>query len=143
VFLTFSKIVGLLIIIGGGIARLFMGIIFKINLNINNLNLNFFNSKQGHYQHLLNAFEGTNTNILALASGFYGGTWAYDGWNNLNFVTEEIINPQRNLPLSIFLSVPLVTVVYLLVNISYFTAMSKEDLIQSEAFAIVIFFYLN
>ena len=29
-----------------------------------------------------------------LATAFYSGLWAYDGWNNLNYVTEEIINPE-------------------------------------------------
>ena len=36
-----------------------------------------------------------------LATAFYSGLWAYDGWNNLNYVTEEIINPKKNLPLSL------------------------------------------
>ena len=42
-----------------------------------------------------NSFVGTSTNVLAIAGGFYGGLWAFDGWNNLNYVTEEIINPKR------------------------------------------------
>ncbi len=46
-------------------------------------------------------FQGTTTNIAHIATAFYSGLWAYDGWNNLNYVTEEIVNPSVNLPLSI------------------------------------------
>ncbi|CAG7718886.1 unnamed protein product, partial [Allacma fusca] len=28
-----------------------------------------------------------------IAAAFFGGFYAYDGWNQLNFVTEEIKNP--------------------------------------------------
>jgi L-type amino acid transporter 9 len=62
--------------------------------------------------------------------------FAYDGWNAANFITEEIINPERNLPLAIVIGVPLVTIVYILVNISYFTVMSIDELIHSPAVAI-------
>ena len=47
----------------------------------------------GHTQHLSSGFEGTETNPGKIAIAFYNGMWAYDGWNNLNYVTEEIINP--------------------------------------------------
>lgn len=30
-----------------------------------------------------------------IATAFYTGLWAYDGWNNLNYVTEEIQNPSK------------------------------------------------
>ena len=45
-----------------------------------------------------------------LATAFYSGLWAYDGWNNLNYVTEEIINPRKNLPLSLIIGIPYVTI---------------------------------
>ena len=62
---------------------------------------------------------------------------AYDGWNNLNYVTEEIVNPKRNLPLSIIIAIPMVTVCYLLVNISYLAVMSPSEMMISEAVAVV------
>ena len=39
-------------------------------------------------------FAGTTTEVGKIATAFYSGLWAYDGWNNLNYVTEEIINPE-------------------------------------------------
>lgn len=72
-----------------------------------------------------------------LATAFYSGLWAYDGWNNLNYVTEEIINPKRNLPLSIAIAIPMVTICYLLVNISYLAVMSPSEMMISDAVAVV------
>ena len=62
---------------------------------------------------------------------------AYDGWNNLNYVTEEIVNPKRNLPLSIIIAIPMVTICYLLVNVSYLAVMSPSEMMISEAVAVV------
>ena len=78
-----------------------------------------------------------------IATAFYSGLWAYDGWNNLNYVTEEIINPKRNLPLSIIIAIPMVTVCYLLVNISYLAVMSPSEMMISDAVAVVSFKYLR
>ena len=43
----------------------------------------------------------------------------------------------RNLPRAIFIGIPLVTIVYLLTNISYFTVLSPQALLDSPAVAIV------
>lgn len=61
--------------------------------------------------------------------------WAYDGWNNLNSSTEELINPEKNLPLSIFISVPMVTIIYVLVNVSYLAVLDKNEFLESESAA--------
>ncbi|BFG01493.1 b(0-+)-type amino acid transporter 1 [Drosophila madeirensis] len=91
---------------------------------------------QGNTQHLSNAFNGPMPNVGAIATAFYTGLWAYDGWNNLNYVTEEIQNPSKNLPRSIIIGIPLVTLCYALINISYLAAMSPQEMIESEAVAV-------
>jgi amino acid transporter len=60
-----------------------------------------------------------------------------------NYVTEEIINPRRNLPLSIVIAIPMVTVCYLLVNISYLTVMSPSEMMISDAVAVVRYCFNN
>lgn len=80
---------------------------------------------------------GVPLKVGNVALAFYSGLWAYDGWNNLNYVTEEIINPRRNLPLSIVIAIPLVTVCYVLVNISYLAIMSPSEMMISDAVAVV------
>ncbi|CAF2801060.1 unnamed protein product [Rotaria sp. Silwood2] len=78
----------------------------------------------------------TVKNPSGVALSFYAGLWAYDGWNSLNTVTEELKNPQRNLWLSIVLALPAVTVLYVLTNISYFTVLSKAAMLSSNVVAV-------
>lgn len=91
---------------------------------------------QGNTQNLRDPFAGGTTSFGAIGLAFYNGLWAYDGWNQLNFITEELKNPYKNLPLAIIIGIPLVTVCYIFVNIAYFTVMTPVELLQSSAVAV-------
>lgn len=43
----------------------------------------------------------------------------------------------RNLPLAILIGIPLVSVCYVMVNVSYFTMMTPTEVLQSQAVAVV------
>ncbi|XP_055955640.1 b(0,+)-type amino acid transporter 1 isoform X2 [Patella vulgata] len=87
--------------------------------------------------YIAEGFEGTSKDPTTIALAFYNCLWAYEGWNNLNFITEEIKNPNRNLPLAILFGIPLTTMCYILVNVGYFAVMSKEELVLSDAVAMI------
>ncbi|XP_076788337.1 B(0,+)-type amino acid transporter 1 isoform X1 [Arvicanthis niloticus] len=91
---------------------------------------------QGHVKNFQNSFEGAQTSVGSISLAFYNGLWAYDGWNQLNYITEELRNPYRNLPMAIVIGIPLVTVCYILMNIAYFTVMTPTELLQSQAVAV-------
>ncbi|XP_010794700.1 b(0,+)-type amino acid transporter 1 [Notothenia coriiceps] len=91
---------------------------------------------QGNTENLSNAFEGSSTSVGTIGLAFYNGLWAYDGWNQLNFITEELKDPFRNLPLAIIIGIPLVSVCYVLVNVAYFTVLSPTELLLSPAVAV-------
>ncbi|KAM4017173.1 B(0,+)-type amino acid transporter 1 [Anomaloglossus baeobatrachus] len=91
---------------------------------------------QGNTQNFQNSFEGSQITVGGIGLALYNGLWAYDGWNQLNYITEELKNPYRNLPLAIILGIPLVMACYLLVNISYYTVMTPTELLQSPAVAV-------
>ncbi|TSM77382.1 b(0,+)-type amino acid transporter 1 [Bagarius yarrelli] len=91
---------------------------------------------QGNTGNLQNAFEGTSSNIGVIGMSFYQCLWAYDGWSTLNSVTEELKRPEVNLPRALMIAIPMVTVLYLLVNISYLAAMTPREMMVSSAVAV-------
>lgn len=95
-----------------------------------------FKLAQGHTEYLASGFEGTTGNPGLLATSFYNGLWAYDGWKQLTCITEELENPNRNLPIANTVGVSLVVVVYVITNVAYFTVMSPSDIIMSPAVAV-------
>ncbi|KAI3367948.1 hypothetical protein L3Q82_026771 [Scortum barcoo] len=66
------KVLALAVIILGGVVMLF----------------------QGHTENFDNSFEGTNVGVNTIGIAFYQGLWSYDGWNTLNYLTEELKHPE-------------------------------------------------
>src|SRR6476659_7285644 len=66
--------------------------------------------------------------ILAFGAAMVPILFAYGGWQNANYVAEEIENPQRNLPISILAGTIAVVAIYVLVNVVYLRAMGLEGL---------------
>ncbi len=67
------------------------------------------------------ASAGTlNFKFMGLA--LFAVLWTYDGWYSVSCTAEEIKNPRRNIPLSLFLGTAAITIIYLLVNVVYVMA---------------------
>ncbi|KAF2462381.1 large neutral amino acids transporter small subunit 2 [Lineolata rhizophorae] len=81
-------------------------------------------------------FDDTNTNISNWAVALYAGLWAFDGWDNVNYVTGEFINPSRDLPRVIHTSLPIVIVAYLSANVSYFLVLPLATIESSNTVAV-------
>lgn len=63
--------------------------------------------------------------------------WAYEGWINLNTVSEEMKNPKRNLPLSLIIAIGGITLLYVLFNYAIYRVIPADEvrsLIDSESF---------
>jgi APA family basic amino acid/polyamine antiporter len=73
--------------------------------------------------------EGMNFGSIFIGFGvaLIAVTWAFDGWNNVNFVAGEIKNPKRNLPLALIIGTLGVTFLYILVNYIYLFALPIND----------------
>ncbi|XP_038059587.1 b(0,+)-type amino acid transporter 1-like [Patiria miniata] len=111
-----AKVIALMVIIIAGLVKVFQG--------------------QTEYLDPSVSFEGSSTQFLGYGLAFYYGFWAYGGWDILNSITEELRNPSRNIPLAIGIAIPVVTTIYLLTNIAYFTTLSPTKLLASSAVAV-------
>ena len=68
---------------------------------------------------------------VALIAVFF----AYDGWVYVTWVSGEIKNPRRNVPLAMVLGVLAVGVVYILMNMTYVYAMPISEVARHETIA--------
>jgi basic amino acid/polyamine antiporter, APA family len=66
--------------------------------------------------------------LLAFGAAMVPILFAYGGWQNANYIAEEIDNPRRNLPFSLMLGTLTVVVIYLAVNVVYLRALGLEGL---------------
>ncbi len=72
-------------------------------------------------------------NMVGLGAALVPVLFTYGGWQQTNFIAEEIIDPERNLPRALLLGVAIVVVVYLLANITYLRVLGHAGLAASTA----------
>jgi amino acid transporter len=70
--------------------------------------------------------------VGAVLTALVPAMWAYNGFNDLGDVGEEIQNPGRNIPRAIILGLLTVGGLYLLANLVYFHALPLATLAQSQ-----------
>lgn len=95
---------------------------------------------------LTSFMNGVNTGNFATSFWPEGGFWtsligvfgalryaffAYSGWEGATYVAEEVKNPRRNLPLSLFAGIGGVLLLYLLVNTAYLNQLNVTEIIAS------------
>jgi APA family basic amino acid/polyamine antiporter len=68
------------------------------------------------------------TAIVAFGAALVPILFAYGGWQNANYIAEEIDNPRRNLPLSLIAGTLIVVLIYVTVNVVYLRALGLEGL---------------
>lgn len=77
-----------------------------------------------------------NLTNFGLISAFFAGLvpamFAYGGWQNVNFVAEEVRDPLRNLPRAILIGVLCVIFVYVGANIAYVHVLSAPGLATTK-----------
>ncbi len=71
--------------------------------------------------------------VIALGAALVPILFTYGGWQQTNFIAEEIVEPEKNLPRALVLGVAIVVVVYLLANVAYLSVLGPAGLAASTA----------
>ena len=64
--------------------------------------------------------------VFALGTAMVGSLFSSDSWNNVTFTAGEVMDPKRNLPLSLFFGVVLVSILYFLANVAYLVTLPLQ-----------------
>src|SRR6266478_3966029 len=67
------------------------------------------------------------------ATAFLGVLWAYHGWMNIAPVAEEVRDPQRNIPRSLFSGIGIVMFLYLGANVAYYLVIPQPEMAKMKA----------
>ena len=76
---------------------------------------------------------GTRNVGLAIGAALVPVLFAFGGWQQTNFIAEELIEPERNLPRALLAGVAIVVAVYLLANLAYVKTLGISGLAHSSA----------
>ncbi|MDQ6892390.1 MAG: amino acid permease [Acidobacteriota bacterium] len=71
--------------------------------------------------------------VAAVGTAMVGPLFSQSAWNNVTFAGEEIRRPERTLPLSLLAGCLIVTVLYVLANVSYANVLSLPEIAHAPA----------
>lgn len=81
------------------------------------------------------AVAHTAVNIGSFGLALISILWVYDGWADLTFVSGEVRNPERNLPLALLAGTLAVIVIYLAANSAYLHVITISEIAKSRLVA--------
>ncbi|TVY82283.1 b(0,+)-type amino acid transporter [Lachnellula suecica] len=70
------------------------------------------------------------------STALYGALWAYSGWDKAVYITAELREPARQLPLAINTSVPTIIVCFIAANAAYYILLPWELVSTTDSVAV-------
>jgi basic amino acid/polyamine antiporter, APA family len=71
--------------------------------------------------------------VAGFGAAMLGALWAYNGWNEVTYVSEEVKDPHRNLPLAIIGGIGIIATLYIFANVAYFYVLTPAQVASVSA----------
>jgi amino acid transporter len=78
----------------------------------------------------------TPMTTASVVSAMFAALFAFGGYTHANYVSEEMENPGKDLPIAVGASIALVALVYVVINVAFMGVLSLDQVITSKAVAI-------
>jgi APA family basic amino acid/polyamine antiporter len=85
----------------------------------------------GSWSNFGTSFAGAKGGMRGFMLALVAALWAYDGWNDLNMVSEEIQCPERTIPIALISGVGLVGILYMGMNAGIQRALPAAAIAQA------------
>ena len=85
----------------------------------------------GHWSNFASTFSGAKGGLSGFMVALIAALWAYDGWNDLNMVSEELQRPERTIPIALIGGVSLVAFLYIGMNTGIQRALPATAIAQA------------
>ncbi|CAK7234222.1 hypothetical protein SCUCBS95973_008863 [Sporothrix curviconia] len=74
-----------------------------------------------------------------LSAALYGALWAYSGWDKAVYVSAELREPARQLPLAIHAALPTIALCFLAANAAYYVLLPWNVVSTTDSIAVTAF----
>jgi APA family basic amino acid/polyamine antiporter len=117
--------------VGGGLQVAVTGVKVVLIAGIVIIGLSFRGGNWGN----LSTTAASGGGFAGFFAALVAALWAYDGWNNVNMVSSEVKQPQRNLPFALIFGTSVVMLIYILANLAYFYVLPAAEVGRSDRVA--------
>lgn len=105
-----------------------LGLIFAINHEAVAINHSYFWKPVSLDGNVLSGWAL----IVAVGVAMVGSLFSADAWNSITFAAGEVKNPRKNIPMSLFVGVLVVIILYILANFAYLNALPLRGNIEGK-----------
>lgn len=88
-------------------------------------------ASSGSWSNFGTSFAGAKGGMTGFMVALIAALWAYDGWNDLNMVSEEVQRPEKAIPIALIAGVGLVAILYMGMNAGIQRALPATAIAQA------------
>jgi len=113
-----------------------MGVVHYLNAPSHSPASDNLGLDSSHHHHHDSGRVAAESSVVNFMLGMVACLWAFDGWADVAFLGEELMAPEKALPIVVMASIFVVAGLFILVNISYMLVLTRGEIEDSDELAL-------